>query len=222
MLREPLNKPESSATRLLLRLSLLDPGPPKSPQSSRGLVQKFLRQGLLAVVGLLYLCSFKPARAELIVCNHQNFEVDVSVGYHKHVNDAWTAIGHYRVPQNTCDKILSFDLNEKVYFTAQTIHSQDTMYGTDWTKIGWTSNDGGGMSTYCVDKLHDYETIWDGDENIAYYKDLRSSFPVFNLCTNLRGDYRKVDFWEVIDSSNHDQCVVSLRDERTSSTLCWD
>ena len=39
-LKEPLNKPESSAIRLLLPLSLLDF--PKALRVSRGLVQRFL------------------------------------------------------------------------------------------------------------------------------------------------------------------------------------
>ena len=47
--REPLNKPESSAIRLLLPLSLLDF--PKALRVSRGLVQKFLRDG--ALIGAL-------------------------------------------------------------------------------------------------------------------------------------------------------------------------
>ena len=64
VLREPLNKPESSATRLLLRLSLLDPGPPKSPQSSRGLVQKFPRKVLWRTLMTATVNLFRPLKKE--------------------------------------------------------------------------------------------------------------------------------------------------------------
>ena len=228
VLREPLNKPESSATRLLLRLSLLDPGPPKSPQSSRGLVQKFLRQGLLAIVGLLYLCSFKPARADLIVCNNTSHDLDLSVGYYKHVNNGWTATGHYEILDGGCSNVFSSDLNGTFYFYAQT-SSGDVLYGNDWeerVRLIQSLNSSDGKSyLFCVDKLHDYETIWDGDENLAYYKDLVSTHTTFRKCTDLGGDrYKKAMFDEVNNDNNYDHCIVSLQSDIGSSwrTLCWN
>ena len=226
MLREPLNKPESSATRLLLRLSLLDPGPPKSPQSSRGLVQKFLRQGLLVIVGLLYLCSFKPARADLMVCNLYDRSLDVSVGYHKSDNDAWTAIGHHRLEDTSCLNILSFDLNEEIYIYAQDL-SDNAVHG-----YAVRPDRGENRKQYfCVDKGVDYETVWDGDENIAYYKDLliTSSTPRFTSCKNLtndsvnpRSNYEQMLFHYVTGSTVSDHCLVTLISGSFARTDCWD
>ncbi len=48
VVREPLNKPGSSAINLLLRLSLL--GFPKALRDSRGLIQRFLSLGNIGVV----------------------------------------------------------------------------------------------------------------------------------------------------------------------------
>lgn len=163
----------------------------------------------MLVAVLLTLYSPRPARADFVACNQYDNDLNVSIGYYSSVNSGWTAQGHYLVNSNSCRNLYLSDLNETIYFYAQSSSTNKT----HWENPG---------APFCIDTREVYETVWDGDDNIPYYKDLEVSSPVFDSCTNLGSNYERVSFYEIEASASYDHCVVNLHDYDRWHSYCWD
>ncbi|WP_161632564.1 DUF1036 domain-containing protein [Candidatus Synechococcus spongiarum] len=208
----PLIKPMNSAAAIILE-KLFGKYQTSKQVKGEGFRLPLLKQGLTLAAGLsiLMLIDLKPAHADLIICNQSGEKVYASVTYHKSSNDAWTSVGHYGINNNNCDDILSFDLNETVYFYAQASSTRRTHPSRNST-----------VTSFCIDRKHQYEVIWDGDDNIPYYKDLIYRSDRFRSCTDIHSDYEEVGFREISASSSYDHCTVALGRNGSSSSFCWD
>ena len=181
----------------------------KAQWRQKGSNQRFIRPALLTV-GLLSLCLFRPAHADLVFCNSSGSDLHASFAYDKGVNGNWTALGHYKVENNDCRSVKNNDLDRSVYYYAQLSSTTKTHYALS----------GGAM--FCVDRRREYETVWDGDRDNPYYKDLELSNPTFKSCDNHGEDYEEVGFIEITASDVYDHCVVILRRNGGSNSYCWD
>ena len=141
---------------------------------------------LTAITAGLALClDYRPAHADLIVCNGSNRDVEFSYGIYVSSNDGWTAYGHYSIDNGDCNNIKNGDLHQTIYYYAQSPYDQDVIYpGSAVTE----------KASFCVDTLHNYETVWDGDDNIPYYKDLELTNPEFDSCEDLGSRYKRRSF----------------------------
>jgi len=167
-----------------------------------------IRPVLYLTAGLLgsWLISPRPGLADLVICNQSGEDLSVATMYHKSVNDAWTATGWYNIDNNDCSHILYFDLNEAVYFHAAA------------GEITTHPLPGDATTSFCVDTEDPFETLWDGDNNNPYYKDLEMGGG-FEPCTSIHSDYKEVSFHKVgfaenyydhcIATENYDHCVVA-------------
>ncbi len=169
---------------------------------------------LTAITAGLALClDYRPAHADLIVCNGSDRDVEFSYGIYVSSNDGWTAYGHYSIDNEDCDAIRNGDLHQTIYYYAQSPYDQDVIYpGSSVT----------GKASFCVDTLHDYETVWDGDDNIPYYKDLELANPEFDSCEDLGNRYRRTGFGKLELAKDYDHCVILLRDGGTSYRHCFN
>lgn len=172
-----------------------------------------LKQGLTLAAGLsiLMLIELRPAHADLIICNQSDETVSVSTMYHKSSNEAWTASGWENIDDNECINRLTFDINETVYFHAR-------VGGIN----GRTTHPLSGTTTsFCVDTEDPFEILWDGDNNLPYYKDLRMGGS-YERCENIHSDYKEVPFREIEAAENYDHCVVALGNNGSFVTRCFD
>ena len=156
-----------------------------------------------------------PARADLIICNQSDEDVSIATMYHRSSNDAWTASGWYNLDDNDCNQRLSFDLNETVYFHARVggINGRTTHPGSSAQST----------TSFCVDTEDPFETVWDGDNNVPWYKDVRNNLSDgFERCEDIHPDFAEVSFRKLIHSKNYDHCVVALGKNGSLSYLCFD
>lgn len=169
--------------------------------------------GILLTAGLAICLDYRPAHADLIVCNGSDRDVEFSYGIYVSSNYGWTAYGHYSIDNGDCDDIKNGDLHQTIYYYAQSPYDQDVIYpGSSVTE----------KASFCVDTLHDYETVWDGDDNIPYYKDLELTNPEFDSCEDLGSRYKRRSFGKLEVAKNYDHCVVLLRDTRSSYRHCFN
>lgn len=163
-----------------------------------------LKQGLTLAAGLsiLMLIEVRPAQAELVFCNQSGEDIDISTLRYKSSNEGMTADGWMNLDDNACRIRLTGNLDQQIYFHANRFsYSNYDTYG-------------------CVDRLP-FETVWDGDNNNPWYKDLRGS-ATFKRCEDLGSDYRRVGFKKVVHSQSRDHCVVAFGDNGNFSSHCWD
>lgn len=164
----------------------------------------FVRGSLILAIGSLTLFSFKPAQAELVFCNQSGEDISIATLRYESSNDGMTATGWFNMDDNECGTSISGDLDQDIYF-----YTESWSYSTTDTSA-------------CVDTQFAFETVWDGDHNNPYYKDLRMSNPRFDICENLGSNYRTVNFKKVPNSDYWDHCVVAFGPNGRYSSECWD
>ena len=136
---EPLNKPESSAIRLLLPLSLL--GFPEALRVSRGLVQRFPMQSFLLSffsMGLLFGVS-EPAFAWFKICNYSSEDLSVAYAYRQHYSSnlgslmaiqhaGWVSVGWWHIPKYDCKIVYGERLTNRYSYVFSTLYTGDTPF----------------------------------------------------------------------------------------------